>query len=130
MSFQQELDIYLRARFTLIILVTQEEERGIQTIKQVCLQNQRPCISWDVADGFISITNDKASLPNAKDALTALEQIEKASTDTLFILKDFHDCWKNDTIKRKLRSVKATIRCRTGGQRTKSGVSCKRWYCR
>ncbi|WP_342596731.1 AAA family ATPase [Cyanobacterium aponinum UTEX 3222] len=105
MSFQQELDTYLRARFTLIILVTQEEERGIQTIKQVCLQNQRPCISWDVADGFISLTNDKASLPNAKDALTALEQIDKASTEALFILKDFHDCWKNDTIKRKLCSV-------------------------
>ncbi|BAQ67050.1 AAA family ATPase [Geminocystis sp. NIES-3709] len=105
MSFSQELDTYLRARFTLMILVTQEEERAIQTVKQVCNQNQRPCLSWDVADGFQSLTNDKASLPTAKDALTALEQIEKASTDALFVLKDFHDCWKNDTIKRKLRSV-------------------------
>lgn len=105
MSFSQELDTYLRARFTLMILVTQEEERAIQTVKQVCNQNQRPCLSWDVADGFQSLTNDKASLPIAKDALTALEQIDKASTDALFVLKDFHDCWKNDTIKRKLRSV-------------------------
>ena len=28
MSFDQELDLYLRARFTLIVLITPEEERG------------------------------------------------------------------------------------------------------
>jgi AAA+ superfamily predicted ATPase len=105
MSFQQELDTYLRARFTLIILVTLEEERAIQTIKTVCNQSQRPCISWDVADGFQSLSNTQASLPTAKDALTALEQIDKANTDAIFVLKDFHDCWKNEIFKRKLRSV-------------------------
>ena len=83
MSFEQELDIYLRSRFTLIILVTSEEERALHSVKAVCEKSQRPCISWDVADGFQSLTKGNASLPTAKDPLTALEQIDKADTDAL-----------------------------------------------
>ena len=74
MSFDQELDLYLRARFTLIVLITPEEERVI-------------------------------TLLAAKDPLSALEQIDKADGNTLFILKDFHDCWTNPQIKRKLRNA-------------------------
>jgi hypothetical protein len=36
MTFEQELDVYLRARFTLLVLVTSEEERALQMIKRVC----------------------------------------------------------------------------------------------
>ena len=36
MAFEQELDIYLRSRFTLMVLVTPEEERALQSVKQVC----------------------------------------------------------------------------------------------
>jgi len=33
MNFEDQLDIYLRARFTLIVLVTTEEERALTTVK-------------------------------------------------------------------------------------------------
>lgn len=36
MPFEQELDIYLRSRFTLIVLVTPEEERVLAAVKIVC----------------------------------------------------------------------------------------------
>jgi len=52
MSFEQQLDVYLRARFTLIVLVTPEEERALQTIKAVCERTKRPCLMWDMADNF------------------------------------------------------------------------------
>ncbi|BAU65781.1 hypothetical protein YCF46 [Stanieria sp. NIES-3757] len=105
MAFEQELDIYLRSRFTLMILVTPEEERALQSVKQVCERTQRSCLSWDVADGFGAVTNWRGSIPSAKDPLSALEQVDKAEGDSLFVLKDFHDCWTNPQIKRKLRSV-------------------------
>lgn len=105
MSFEQELDVYLRSRFTLILLVTAEEERALATIKAVCERSQRGCITWDMADGFQSLTKTSASLQSARDPLTALEQIDKADVSALFILKDFHECWTNPQFKRKLRSV-------------------------
>jgi hypothetical protein len=104
MTFEQELDIYLRARFTLIILATQEEERALQTIKNVCEQSRRPSLSWDVADGFQTLAGDTVP-PAARDPLTALEQIDKAEGATLFVLKDFHTLWDNPQLKRKLRNL-------------------------
>lgn len=105
MPFEQELDVYLRSRFTLIVLVTPEEERVLSVVKAVCDRAQRPCLTWDVGDGFQSLTTWRGSLPSARDALTALEQIDKVDGDGLFVLKDFHDCWGNPLVKRKLRSV-------------------------
>lgn len=105
MPFEQELDVYLRSRFTLIVLVTPEEERVLSAVKAVCDRAQRPCLTWDIGDGFQSLTTWRGSLPSARDALTALEQIDKVDGDGLFVLKDFHDCWGNPQIKRKLRSV-------------------------
>jgi SpoVK/Ycf46/Vps4 family AAA+-type ATPase len=106
MKFEQELDIYLRARFTLMVLVTLEEERVLQTVKEVCERSQRLCQTWDVADGFQALTGGgRGPLPSARDPLSALEQVDKAEGDTLFVLKDFHECWDNAQAKRKLRSV-------------------------
>ncbi|MGK7950031.1 MAG: hypothetical protein AB4368_14925 [Xenococcaceae cyanobacterium] len=105
MAFEQELDIYLRSRFTLMVLVTPEEERALQSVKQVCDKAQRSCLSWDVADGFQAVTNWRGTIPTARDPLSALEQVDKADGDGLFVLKDFHDCWSNPQFKRKLRSV-------------------------
>ena len=105
MSFEQELDVYLRSRFSLILLVTPEEERALSTIKAVCEKSERECITWDISDGFQALTKIDTSLPTAKDPLTALEQIDKTDVSALFILKDFHECWTNAQFKRKLRSV-------------------------
>jgi ATP-dependent 26S proteasome regulatory subunit len=106
MAFEHELDVYLRARFTLIILVTTEEERALQIIRSVCERTKRPCMSWDVVEGFQIIYDGATlSLANARDALTALEQVDKSDSDALFVFKDFHDCWGNPQLKRKLRSV-------------------------
>ena len=105
LRFKFELDLYLRSRFTLIVVITPEEERVLQVITSVCQQSNRTCLTWDVADGFQSLTERRGSVPTARDPLTALEQIDKSDNDTLFVLKDFHDCWTNAQCKRKLRSV-------------------------
>ena len=105
MSFEQELDTCLRARFALIVLVTVEEERALASIKTVCETAKRPCWSWDVADGFQVVAGSGGPMPVAPDPKTALQQIDKADGSGLYILKDFHDCWTNALLKRQLRSV-------------------------
>src|SRR5262249_1750449 len=105
MGFERELDVYLRARVTLIVLVTPEEERALQTVKAVCERANRPCMTWDAADNFQPLTAVNTSLPSAKDAMAALEKIDKSEEEALFVLKDFHEAWNNSQNKRKLRSV-------------------------
>jgi AAA+ superfamily predicted ATPase len=105
MSFERELDILLRARFTLTVLVTAEEERAVAAIKAVCEKRAKACFSWDVADNFQVICGRGDNPPGSRDPIAALEAIDKYEDDALFVLKDFHECWTNATLKRKLRSV-------------------------
>lgn len=115
MNFTDQLDTYLRARFTLIVVVTSEEERVQETIKDYCEEKQRPCLSWDVAEYFKWVTSPAigaGSPPTARDPITALDQIEKLESNSglLFILKDFHDLWSNPQIKRKLRNLSQQLK--------------------
>jgi ATP-dependent 26S proteasome regulatory subunit len=107
MKLDDQLDIYLRARFTLIVLVTSEEERAMQLVESLCEKSQRLCLGWDLSDGFQWVTPSTAIAPTAKDPLTALEQMDKADNNQniLYVLKDFHEAWNNPQVKRKLRSL-------------------------
>ncbi|MEJ0044819.1 MAG: AAA family ATPase [Rhodospirillales bacterium] len=110
MSFEAELDLHLRARFTLVLVATQEEERALQILQTVCERADRACFTWDVAEGFRAILGNAP--PTVRDPVAALEHIEAADTDAVFVLIDFHELWSDPRIKRKLRSV---------AQRLKSG---------
>jgi AAA+ superfamily predicted ATPase len=101
------LDVYLRARFTFLVVTTQEEERILQTLVSLCEKTQRAGLVWDVADGFQWLTASSAAAPVGRDPITALEQIEKSENNTsaIFVLKDFHDFWDNPPIRRKLRNL-------------------------
>lgn len=109
MDFLKQLDTYLRARFTLIVLITHEEERAIELIKKMCEESnpRRDCLTWDGADGFRWQAGGSGAPPAAKDPLTALDQIDKwdPASPTLFVLKDFHDFWANAQVRRKLRNL-------------------------
>src|SRR2546421_6397141 len=105
MSLERDLDVYLRARTTLIVLVTPEEERALNVVKALCNRTNRPCLTWDIADQFQTLCGEPGPLPAAKEPLVALDQVDKWDDDALFVLKDFHEFWNSGPVKRKLRSV-------------------------
>ena len=67
-SFEENLDIYLRARFTLIVVWShpRKSELPCKPIKAACEQPQRACLAWDLADGFPALTAWSGALPNAR----------------------------------------------------------------
>src|SRR5262249_29402418 len=99
MSFDRELDIHIRARVALIVIVTAEEERAIQTIKAVCEHAGRGCLSWDAADGFQGVCGWDGPVPNAAEAAKALTAIDELAVEAVFVLKDFHESWSNAAVK-------------------------------
>jgi AAA+ superfamily predicted ATPase len=108
-TFEQQLELYLRARCTLLVLLTPEEDRAVRAVLRVCEHLRRACASWDAAEHFQPLTNGTV-VPVARDPLAALEQIDKADGDPLFVLRDFHDCWADVQVKRKLRSLAQRLR--------------------
>ena len=114
MRFQEEIEIYLRSRFTVIWVASYEEERIITALKAVCEQNNRRLITWDVADWFkVIVDNGGGNPPDARDPRTALEAIAKAEPgrDAVFLLKDFHNCLeKQPIITRQLRNLAQALK--------------------
>lgn len=107
-DFTKQFDTYIRARVTLIVIVTPEEARAIENVKMVCEKKNRNCLCWDIADGFTVLSGRTSLDLKCKDPLTALELIEKSGLENngdIFICKDFHDFWLSPPVKRKLRSI-------------------------
>src|SRR5262249_19217345 len=74
----------------------------LQLVKSVCDSLKRPLHTWDVAEGLLPAP---AGATPIRDPVAALEQIDKADGEGLFVLKDFHDFWATVTVRRKLRGL-------------------------
>lgn len=106
MEFRKEIDIYFRSRCTLIVVVSFEEERILEDIRQVCDHAGIHCMRWDHADFFHSYSKALSAPQGVKDPLSALETIEKLDNEAVFVLRDFHQCWHGQPrIIRKLRNL-------------------------
>lgn len=108
MDFFEEMNIYLRSKFTVIWVVSYEEERILGDLKVLCEQTGRRLISWDLAAYFQPIVGENVQPSAVRDPQTALEAIGKADreNDIVFVLKDFHNCLeKQPLIIRQLRNL-------------------------
>lgn len=103
MNFRDELEIHLRSRYTLICLVSFEEECILDVIGQLCERGNRTLYTWDHAEFFRVMIGD-GTAPTAKDPLSALAAIESMEDNSVFVLGDFHQCWQGQPrVIRKLR---------------------------
>jgi SpoVK/Ycf46/Vps4 family AAA+-type ATPase len=104
--FADELELLLRSRFTLICVVSREEERVLHDIKAACERGGRALFSWDHAEYFRPLSGSPPNLPRATDPLSALEAIDKLKGQAVAVLQDFHQCWdRQPRVVRKLRSL-------------------------
>ena len=78
MSFSDELDLLLRARYPLLYIPTQEEERAEAAIAAAAKQQgNRGVYIWDFVDGYQGNLNDAGF--GRRNPLQALELVEKLS---------------------------------------------------
>jgi hypothetical protein len=110
-DLRDQIDLALRSRVTLIILVTAEEERGQCLIREVCERRNPPrqCVAWDIVEGYISIAGRSFSA-SARDPLMALDEMQKTDEQAVILLRDFHEFWTNPAVKRKLRNFAQKFR--------------------
>ncbi|MBW4519962.1 MAG: AAA family ATPase [Scytolyngbya sp. HA4215-MV1] len=106
MSFHDEFDLLLRARYSILYIPTHEEERVEAAIAQCASQQGRRAVYiWDFVEGYQGNPNDAGF--GKRNPLQALEFIEKlpASAAAVFILRDFHRFLDDISISRKLRNL-------------------------
>ena len=106
MSFSHEFELFLRARYPLIYIPTQEEERVEAAIADSAkTQGNRVVYVWDFVDGYQGNPNDVGF--GKRNPLQALELVEKlpASAPAIFVLRDFHRFLEDVSVSRKLRNL-------------------------
>lgn len=110
-DLSREIDVCLRARVTLLLLTTSEDGRVMEQLKALCERSKRALFLWDHADYFRKVVGGGPEPQAARDPISALEAIEKAQGESLYLLRDFHQCWKNQPrVVRKLRNVAQALK--------------------
>jgi SpoVK/Ycf46/Vps4 family AAA+-type ATPase len=111
-DFSRKLNVSLRARVTLIVVVTPEEERVVSKIQEVCdtWDPPRQCVTWDSVDGFSVIAGNRNFHTQSRDPLAALDDIQKTDENAVIVLKDFHEYWNNPQVKRRIRNFSQKFR--------------------
>jgi ATPase family associated with various cellular activities (AAA) len=106
MSFNDEFELLLRARYPILYIPTKEEERVEAAIAQSAQrQGNRSLYIWDFVDGYQGNPNDAGF--GRRNPLQALELVEKlpASAPAIFVLRDFQRFLDDVAVARKLRNL-------------------------
>ena len=99
MNFLNEFVLLLKARYPILYISTNEEER-IEYLIKYCAKKYvaRTYYSWDFVDGYQGNPNDKGFA--ARNPLEALDLIDKLTPETasLFVLKDYDNFLKDFSV--------------------------------
>lgn len=112
MNFSDELILLFKARYPLIYISTQEEDRVEYVIRKSVQSVLNRCIfTWDFVDGYDIDSNNINSLAK-RNPIQALEFIETFVSETanVFILKDFQKFFTDIAISRKLKNILRIIK--------------------
>ena len=111
MKFNDELALFLKARYPIIYINTVEEDRVEYVIRKNIKANlNRSIYSWDFVDGYTNNPNNEGFAK--RNPLQALELVERlnAETPALFLLKDFNRFLTDLSISRKLRNISRILK--------------------
>ena len=111
MKFNDELALFLKARYPIIYINTVEEDRVEYVIRKNVKTNlNRSIYSWDFVDGYTNNPNNEGFAK--RNPLQALELVERLNTETpaIFLLKDFNRFLTDLSISRKLRNISRILK--------------------
>ena len=111
MTFNNELNLFLKARYPIIYINTIEEDRVEYVIRKNVKTNlKRSIYSWDFVDGYTNNPNNQGF--GNRNPLQALELIERLNPETpaIFLLKDFNRFLNDLAISRKLRNLSRLLK--------------------
>ena len=111
MKFNDELALFLKARYPIIYINTIEEDRVEYVIRKSIKTNlNRSIYSWDFVDGYTNNPNNEGFAK--RNPLQSLELVERlnAETPALFLLKDFNRFLTDLSVSRKLRNISRILK--------------------
>ena len=109
-----ELDIYIRARYPLLWVVTPEERRALVELEALAQAQRKRLLLWSATVGLVNPAVPDRVDAAKRDPLLLLKTIIDQATEStlggagescLWVLRDFHPFLKDATIVRRLREA-------------------------
>lgn len=106
---QERIDVLIRARYSILYVVSWEEERVEKALREVADKRDKKLYTWSITRGMVE---EGAGQPDTSttDPLRALDFVLEASDPALFVLRDFDPFLSDPTVERKLRDVARGLR--------------------
>lgn len=112
MDFGRQIETLVRAKYPILYVVTWEERRAEEAIREAAERLGRKFAVWTVTQGLKPdpIDGRETSLPAELDALA---RVHEAQDYSLFLFKDFHPYLRDAKAVRLLRDLAAKMRVRS-----------------
>lgn len=111
MSFADEVETLVRARYPILYIVTAEEARVQQIIADVAERRDKRVFEWSYTVGLVpggsNIQSQKNRHPPTRDPVAALDYVIDQVDPAIFIFKDFHPFLEksNTAVIRRLKEI-------------------------
>src|SRR5277367_3533079 len=99
-----EVEDLIKARYPLIYIVSSEERRVEEKLRQIALRRERVLAAWSITRGFVKLQGEFRG-GDVRDPIKALDHIAGFDGPGIFVLRDFHAYVDNPTVVRKLRDL-------------------------
>jgi len=87
----EELNILTRAKYPLLYIVSWEERRIEDILRQVAANRRKQLYLWTLTNGIVHVDAPNTAIdPGTRNPLDALEAIAQSQEAAIFVLKDFH----------------------------------------
>lgn len=107
---ERELDVFIRARYPLIYVVSYEEQRILKILSGMAAERDKQLFIWSITCG-IRKADEPAKVDEAtRDPIAALNHIERQTYPAIFVLHDFHSYLNDQTVARKLRELMSNLK--------------------
>jgi AAA+ superfamily predicted ATPase len=102
---REELDIYIRARYALLWVVTSEEQRALQELEALAQDQRKPLLIWSTTTGLVNSATPQRADTTKRDPLALLSAIIDEHEAGIWVLRDFHPFLRDHTVVRRLREA-------------------------
>lgn len=112
-DFLQHIDQLIRARYTLLYVMTWEEDRARSLISQVADKQQKVMFEWSITDGLRRVVgprSETAEGTRTREPVGVLNTILQSDMPAIYVLKDFHHYLESPEIIRQVRDLGSALR--------------------
>ncbi len=106
-AFSEELDRLIRARYTLLYVVTWEEGRAMRMLMRITEGQRKPLYEWSITNGLRCVhgPGGEGSGSRTRDAMQTLNEILQKDGPAIYVLKDFHAYLESPEMIRQVRDL-------------------------